>query len=505
MRHLYPFAAYPWVRVGICFLPGIWLGRYYTEIPISILFGFLWFVWFLIHLFFKRQRLFIPETGLLLLICAFSLGWYISGQWHRKAAILKRQFHHQKVEAKILITSFPTTKDGKKWTLRGDLVSIAIKGFTYNLDCGIYLNADSSAGKFKPGSVIMAQAKLYAVSDTASGFQQYLYGIGVWFTGRAYELAEVSDSSGSLYAQALKLAAWAKDQLYTYIPDKGTAGLATALVTGDRCGLDKELANQYKQIGVTHILSVSGLHVGLICLILVRIFSVLDKVGTRGRVVRISFVLVALGVYAFVTGLAPSVCRAVVMSVISLIGQAFNRKSEGENTLVFTCVVELAWEPCWLFYPGFQLSFAALAGLIWILPMIEDLWEPDNPKVAKIWEMASTAIAAQISTLPFLIPLATDFPVYFLPANLLIVPLASLLTGGAFALVLLSPVPWIPDVLGWGIEWITWVMNQIARLLSILPGVSIPIPIHEVWQAWILGCVILILVFVLHVFRKPKG
>jgi competence protein ComEC len=137
--------------------------------------------------------------------------------------------------------------------------------------------------------------------------------------------------------------------------------------------------------------------------------------------------------------------------------------------------------------------------------MIEDLWEPDNPKVAKIWEMASTAIAAQISTLPFLIPLATDFPVYFLPANLLIVPLASLLTGGAFALVLLSPVPWIRDVLGWGIEWITWVMNQIARVLSILPGVSIPIPIHEVWQAWILGCVILILFFVLHVFRKPKS
>jgi competence protein ComEC len=504
MRQLYPFAPYPWVRVALSFLPGIALGRYYTDLALYWGFLLLWMIWFISHVFFQKNKTFIPEAGMLLLCCAFGLGWFCSAQWHKEAHRVKSMLHGRRVKVEILLTSFPASKDGKKWVVRGNLISISFRGQSLQTDGGVYFHADQGVENFRPGQIATTDIKIFSVSDTASGFQQYLYSSGVWFTGRGYTWA-LKEPSPGLYASALTLAAWAKEGLYRHIPNPLTAGLATALVTGDRGGLDKEISTQYKRIGVTHILSVSGLHVGLVCLVLLRMFAVFDQAGRKGRQFRIGMMITALSGYALITGLAPSVCRAVLMTNISLLGQAFNRKPEGENILAFACIAELVLEPCWLFYPGFQLSFAALAGLIWIQPLILSLWEPSKSWMTKIWDLSATAIAAQMSTLPFLLPIATDFPVYFLPANLIIVPLASLLTGASFILVLLSPVPFLPDILGAGIEWLTLSMNWIARLLSILPGVSLSIPLHEVWQAWILGIGILLVVYYFHAIRNAKS
>lgn len=505
MKHLYPYSNFPLLRICLFFIPGIALGKYYWEnsnllfITCLSLLG----LWFLIYVLQIRKKYFIPETGLFLLIISFFLAWQISSSWHFKLNTCKSQLQGKWIKTRVLLESFPTRNRKNAWVLKGGIESAQYKGQLIPVSCGIYITTDTLEQAFRPGDLLEAEVKLFPVSDTALGFQSYLYGIGTGFTSRKGFWKKMGVSN-SIFGQALQLSAWFHDQLLLHIQDAQTAGLAVALVTGDRSGLDKELSERHRKLGTTHILSVSGLHVGLICLVLIKLLILLDKLGLQGKRIRVIVVMISLAGYALITGLAPSVCRAVLMTLVSLTGQLFNRKAEGGNVLAFACILELSWEPCWLFYPGFQLSFAALAGLIWIQPLLLELWEPEHSWLNRFWEMSATAIAAQWSTLPFLIPLAIDFPLYFLPANILIVPIASLLTGAAFALVLLSPLKWIPNILGWAIHWIALGMDWIASVLNHLPMVSVGLPLHSVSDAWILGVVMYSLVLLLK-WRKREN
>lgn len=442
--------------------------------------------WFILFQSLKARKQFIPESGIILLFVSFCSAWFLSATWHHQAARVKSALEGKFVSASVQLQAFPVQNKKNQWVLKGKVEEIEYSGRIIPLHTGIYIQTDSLYDWFEPGDILVAQVRFRSVSDTASGFNNYLYGNGIGFTARNGHWKKIGQSN-TLTGLALQLSSWCRDQLLQTIPDEQTAGLAVALITGDRAGLGREISNQHKRLGTTHILSVSGLHVGLICLVLLKILSWLDHTGLQGKRFRIVLIILALGLYALVTGLAPSVCRAVLMTVVNLTGQLFNRKASGGNVLAFTCIVELSWEPYWLFFPGFQLSFAALAGLIWIQPLLVALWEPENSWLYRLWEMSATAIAAQWSTLPFLIPLAVDFPIYFLPANLLIVPIASLLTGASFSLILLSWVPIVSDGIAWGIHWVAWLMNGIADGLNALPVVSIQLPWNSSVDAWLIG------------------
>lgn len=488
MKQLYPYSHIPLLRICLFFIPGIALGKYYyndKNYPLSLCL-FVLIVWYVLYQKLKHRKQFLPESGILILVSSFFLSWLLSANWHFQRAFLKNALNGKYVKTSIELQEFPTRNKKDQWVLKGKVIEIEHSGRIIPVGTGIYVQTDSLYESLQAGDILQASVRIRSVSDTATGFSQYLYGVGIAFTARQGVWRKIGNSN-SLNGLALQLSAWCRNQLIRAIDDEQTAGLTIALITGDRAGLGKDLSNQHKRLGTTHILSVSGLHVGLICLVLLKILSWLDHLGMQGRRFRIIVIMLALIVYALMTGLAPSVCRAVLMTLVSLVGQLFNRKAEGSNVLAFACIVELSWEPCWLFYPGFQLSFAALAGLIWIQPLVLSLWEPENTWLYRTWEMASTAIAAQWSTLPFLIPLAVDFPIYFLPANLLIVPIASLLTGATFTLILLSPVPFVSDCIAWGIHWIAWVMNRITEGLNALPIVSIQLPWNSSLDAWIIG------------------
>jgi len=215
-------------------------------------------------------------------------------------------------------------------------------------------------------------------------------------------------------------------------------------------------------------------------------------------------VILALWGYALITGLAPSVCRAVLMASMVMLGQLLRRQAPIENILAATLIAELIFNPAWLFYAGFQLSFAAIAGLIWLQPLIRNAWEPPKVWMFRIWDMASASLAAQICTFPFLVSIADGFPVYFLPANLLIVPLASLITSGAFILVMLSPVEWLAEYAAWPLHGLCWLLDAIAAFLSRLPGATLPMPSSDVSFA-IASAVIIIVLTGVWQYRTQKA
>lgn len=505
MRRLYPYADIPLLRVALFFIGGIALGKYaFSDSLLKVLFPASCVpacLWCLQHFVLGRKRKFLPEAGSLLLLWAGCAGWEISGVWHRERLTRIRIWEHQEVLVKVELNAWPKQNRREDWVYTGTLLEIRAGKNWVPCGTGVYLTSRTGNLNITPGQILCVRTRLRAVPDTASGFHGYLYGIGTDFTGYVQEQANLGNSA-QITGGALRLSAWCRDRLLEHIPDTVAAGLAVALITGDRSGLNREIADRHRQLGTTHILSVSGLHVGLICLILLKGLAWLEQINRRGSKVRLVVVMLSLSAYALLTGLAPSVCRSVIMTLVAMTGQLFNRKANGPNVLAFTAMAELAWSPCWLFYPGFQLSFAALAGLIWIQPLLADMWEPSGKWMSKIWDGTTTAIAAQWSTFPFLIPLSVAFPLYFLPANLLIVPMASLLTGLSFGLVLLSPIPGAASLIGYSIGWLSVGMDWLAGGIGSLPSASIPVPWNSASQAWMVGAVLFIPVAMWHYRRN---
>lgn len=240
--------------------------------------------------------------------------------------------------------------------------------------------------------------------------------------------------------------------------DDATA-VMQALALGYRADMSRELRSQYSRVGVAHILAVSGMHVGIIFVMLNLLLGWI-RLLRGGRVWLGVVVIVVLMLYAVVTGLAPSVLRAVVMFSLLQIGIMLSRPSTMLNTLCAAAIGLLLWNPLWLYDIGFQLSFIAMVGIATLYGPIVGLLRPSSTVLSWLWSITVVALAAQICTLP----LATH---YFG-----VVPLAGLL---------LNPIVWftVPLVMvgsllylavGWG--WIWSATHGVASVQNMVVGYS---------------------------------
>jgi competence protein ComEC len=213
--------------------------------------------------------------------------------------------------------------------------------------------------------------------------------------------------------------------------------IAAALVLGIKEGLDVELRNAYASAGAMHVLAVSGLHVGVIFWILRKVFGPLQK-RKWGNWIFLLVVLSVLWSYAFITGLSASVLRAVIMFSIVSVAQAFQRRSNIYNTLAVAAFIMLCFNPYLIMSVGFQLSFAAVAGIVYLYPRL-NRWLTFRTKVATyFWQISCVSVAAQLATFPLGIYYFHQFPMYFWLANLVVIPVALAILVGGLMLIGLS-------------------------------------------------------------------
>ncbi|MBL0342014.1 MAG: ComEC/Rec2 family competence protein [Bacteroidetes bacterium] len=192
------------------------------------------------------------------------------------------------------------------------------------------------------------------------------------------------------------------------------------------------------------MLCVSGMHVGLIYAILAWSLSFMEKKRLL-RNIRYILLIILIWLYALLTGYTPSVVRAAGMITFVIAGKWMNREANIYNLLCSSCLLLFALDPFLLMSAGFQLSFLAVCGIVFIHRLILPLWEPPNRILFRIWELISISIAAQITTFPLSLFLFHQFPNYFLLGNLVIIPLSTLVMySGLIFLV----TDWIP-YLGW--------------------------------------------------------
>src|SRR5690606_30371161 len=186
-----------------------------------------------------------------------------------------------------------------------------------------------------------------------------------------------AEPSNGVLALAYKLRARAEAVLRTYVPGERAQGIARALVLGVTDGLDNELREAYAGVGVMHILAVSGLHVGVIYFVLASLLRPLNRLPKGNWAVAVISIFV-LWLYAFITGLSPSVLRAVTMFSFLTLAKPWRRGTNVYNTLAVSAFVMLLADPWLVCSVGFQLSYLAVLGIVYFYPRLIPLWEPTS-------------------------------------------------------------------------------------------------------------------------------
>jgi len=244
-----------------------------------------------------------------------------------------------------------------------------------------------------------------------------------------------------------------------------TGPLVKALLTGDRTDLPRPVLQAFRKSGASHILALSGLHMGFLYLAAGRLLAPLGRsMGARG--LRRGVLLLSAGLFTLATGASPSVVRAFLFIVLRETALALHRKIHLERILCGALMLQLAISPRSILAPGFQLSYLAMTGIVFLFPKLEGIYPeetdgrggkwPDLPR--KIWSAAALAISCQATTAPLAWILFGTFPRYFLITNLIAMPLTTLFMGVALLSVGLG-------VLGIQPVFLTLLCDKIAGTL----------------------------------------
>jgi len=233
-----------------------------------------------------------------------------------------------------------------------------------------------------------------------------------------------------------------------YILDKEAASVASTLILGYKAELSREVLSAYSKTGTMHVLSVSGMHVGIVFFILNRLLWFMSR-NKKLRIIRATVIISLIWFYALITGFSPSVCRAALMLSIYVLGKAVSRSSNSYNLVAASAVLLLIYNPYFLFDVGFQLSYLAVLGLIYFYPKIYHIFYIKNWFGDQVWSYIALSCAAQLATFPLGMYYFHQFPVYFLISNLFIVlPVILIMYLGIVFLfipwnIILKPLGWL--------------------------------------------------------------
>ena len=208
--------------------------------------------------------------------------------------------------------------------------------------------------------------------------------------------------------------------------------VAEALALGWKGGIDRDTRAHYRNAGLAHMLAVSGLHVGLLAAMVGGLFRWTGR-ERRGRVVRGAMQLVAVWLFALITGLAPSTLRAALMFSMFIVNDMVARRVVPLNLLALAAIVMLVVDPLLIYDVGWQLSFSAVAGIILAQPAIQALR-------TTVGQAAAVSVAATLATLPVVVATFHRLPLYFVVANVIVVPAAGVILGLSLLYMLLHYV-----------------------------------------------------------------
>ncbi|WP_146947823.1 ComEC/Rec2 family competence protein [Cyclobacterium qasimii] len=301
-------------------------------------------------------------------------------------------------------------------------------------------------------------------------YSTYMERKGVYFTHFIGEKFSVlsTPQKASWSSTVIAWRQYLADKIGTYIENPHAVQISTALLLGQKNDMDTNLKDAYATAGAMHILAVSGLHVGIIYGFFFLIFKPSQKKGFK-RVFYLSLIMVIIWFYAILTGLSPSVLRSATMFTFICFAQMKSRSPSIFNPLALSALVLLLYDPFLIYAVGFQLSYAALMGILLFQPLIRKLWHPEKKWLRYLWDITSVGLAAQLTTFPLAVYYFHIFPTYFILTNLLAIPAAFVIMSIGVPFLLFAAIPYLASILGWLMEMAIRLLNYGIFGLQALP------------------------------------
>lgn len=386
----------------------------------------------------------------------------------------------------------------------------------------LYLSKDSVSRKVRMGDCLQFYTQIRPPENRGASigfdYATYLYhkGIsGTAFAASGYWRVRKEEPSLSLKQKALSVRERIVEEYRKWGMSEEQLPVLSALTIGYKAELDKEQRDRYSAAGISHVLALSGLHVGIIWTLLGMMLRPLEY--TRHlRWLKWGLSTALLWAFAFVSGLEASVVRAVIMCMLMELGRLSGSKTLSMNTLAVAACCMLLYNPFYLFDVGFQLSFVAVISILLFYPLFNRWVRTDNRLFRWGWSTVSVSLAAQLGTAPLVMYYFSNFSVYFLLANIVAAVLVPFIIGMGLLSWVLVPFPVLCRGLSAGLGILIDALNATAQEISDWPyawltGLVVPaveagmayLVLLAMWYHWrqprrrslifLLGCVALVL------------
>lgn len=321
-----------------------------------------------------------------------------------------------------------------------------------------------------------------SVTPAVSANQQHK---NIWRTCAWPKLTYLGTNEKSFKVWLNRLNLLAGRSLKSLLPEP-YATLASGMLWGDDNGLPAALVKAFRTTGTSHLLAVSGFNVTILIQI---IFAILISLGWWRRSAS-WLAIILIGLFVIFTGAEPAVVRAGIMGAVLLLGKLISRRASQVNLLLGTAAVMLMFNPGLLFDLGFQLSFASMAGLGIVAPILQNKLKL-LPNWLALREVLSQTVAAIMATLPVIVWQLGQISLVSPVANLLIAPVVLLVFVLGLPLVLLAwlagawltPLAWLLTAV---LAYVVWVVETLAALPGAIFKTSLMVwPLLAVFYGWL--------------------
>lgn len=459
---------YPLLRFTICFIFGICLNDIYS-IPASLLISisvFLVGVAMVLNTHNSPSKAIARLISTLILCIGFAFGMLcvnikavsvqsniVSTSTTKDFSIIGRLSTPLK-ESKRLSTVLEIMNDGPQ--LRGKKVKV-------------YFPSDERNLSYKKGDIISLTGKVFPLQDNSNpkafNYKNYLKYRGIqsqiFLKEGNHQLLIKKESS--IFTLTDEIRNWALSIFEKRLREKDHLAVASAMVLGYREHLSDDLYQSFSDTGAVHVLAVSGLHVGIICMLFISLFRRFKNESTFFKALQFFCLVFVTWMYALITGASPAVIRAAVMFTFLLMGRLWFKGANIYNVLAFSAFCILVYDPYILYHLSFQFSYLALLSILFFQPLIERLWDTRHWFVSRVWQLASVSIAAQVLIFPISIYYFHTFPIYFLLSGIAAVFLATFILVGGLLLLSFDQFPFVGD---WFAEIYSWLIGLFVRIIS---------------------------------------
>ena len=501
--HIHIWKKAPFLRLVLPLITGIIL-EYYIRFSLGqiIASGLILMIAFILFAVFPEVTRFNLRAlqGIIISLLVLVLGLFLTWQ--------KDIRHHNSWYGKnydtgsfvVVIIQEPLVEKAKSYKALAIVESVIHKNFTQKTTGKIlvYFAKDAASERLKYGDRIILGKQLQPIKNSGnpaafdyarySAFQQIFQQVFL----KQNEWILLKKNKATLYKSTIfGTRDYIIKTLDKYISGADESALAKALLIGYRIDLDKDLVQAYSNVGVVHLIAISGLHLALIYYFLLWLFSKIPFVK-KSKFARLILILFCLWFFSLLTGAPASVLRSAVMFTFIAIGDSVNKRNSIYNSLAISAFVLLCYDPFMLWDVGFQLSYLAVLGIVIAQKYIYNWFYFKNNILNETWKLASVSLAAQLFTLPVCMYYFHQFPLLFLLSNMVAIPLSTIALWGCIAIVAISPIPFAALYLGKLVWAFIWLLNHSVLLIN-----SIPFSLWSGISISVMQTILLYLIFIL--------